>query len=673
MQNKIPIAFICDETYVMPTAVAITSLLYNKNPDTYYDIHVITTGLTEESINIFEKFKGENIGISILKASTAKYEKYQNCDSIYLVASIAALLKFELPSLIPYYTKVLYLDGDVMILSDLSELYENDIEGYYAGVVRDIPQVLFKKPLIGVNAGKSYFNSGMMLLNLHLMRNNNIYDTLVETKRTLPDKSLMDQNVFNIVFYGKVKQLPLKYNLLYINLLRSIDKYTIEDINNIFDTNFNELDDVKKEAQIIHFSSEDKPWKYYDVSMSDMWLGYYLLSPFKNYKLERQSSKEKNETVHSMLAQTKKESLSAQAESLSVVPIVFSADENYAPYLGVAIQSVIETGSTKYFYDIYIFHYELSDQYINRLEAMETGNVRIKCLDVGDSIKKEDLYSRAHYSIEMYFRILIPEILFQYDKVLYLDCDLVVLNDVAELYKYDLGDNILGAANNIVNRNMEKYITHTLGISVEEYINSGVLLINTKKFLEANIKEKCFVVLTNMPTLWCPDQDILNITCNKNILFLEDAWNFQWQHIWPENSGQELIELYKERFKAAYANHYIVHYTSVLKPWIFPGKEMANYFWEYARKTPFYEQIIYNNAFPRDWNRIRNDIYKAQKEMNASRNEINYVYHSLSFRVGRAITLFPRKVCAFIRCWEEHGFEFTIDKVKAKLGVSRQT
>ena len=75
--TKVPVAFICDSHYVIPTAVAITSLICNKNPDTNYDIYIITAGLSEMEIEKFYEFKESKIDIHIIRVSLKKFEGIQ--------------------------------------------------------------------------------------------------------------------------------------------------------------------------------------------------------------------------------------------------------------------------------------------------------------------------------------------------------------------------------------------------------------------------------------------------------------------------------------------------------------------------------------------------------------------------------------------------------------------
>lgn len=291
-QEIIHIVFICDENYVMPTSVAILSLVKNKEQNTCYNIYIVTSNLNEQDKLIFTRFNSDLVKIIILETELGELENLHIQDkNSYCVATPAALLKFCLPNILEI-SKVLYLDGDVIIRSDLSELFETDLEDNYAGVVVD-SGILYSKNM-NVKKYKNYFNSGVMLLNLDKMREADCTDKLIYEKKYNNQTGLMDQNVFNKIFEKKVKLLSIKYNCLYINLVRSNNKFTLAQLNERYQENFVSLEELAEKAYIIHYSSKDKPWKYYDIPLANEWYMYYLqmcnLCMINSSKLERNSS-----------------------------------------------------------------------------------------------------------------------------------------------------------------------------------------------------------------------------------------------------------------------------------------------------------------------------------------------------------------------------------------------
>ena len=265
----------------------------------------------------------------------------------------------------------------------------------------------------------------------------------------------------------------------------------------------------------------------------------------------------------------------------NVIPIVFATNDRYFAYLSVAIESLKRNANKNYFYDIYVFNSGLPDQNKYKLILCNEDNFHIRFIDVSDLIQNSTLYERSYFSIEMYYRLLIPEILRQYEKILYLDCDIVVLSDISELYKYEIGNNILAVVGDRVTSPGQKdYVNNAIKVGEDNYFNSGVLLINSNQFLNNNIKNICFNILQKFKKLSCPDQDALNIACKGKVMYLPETWNFQ--------NGRASYTV-KDRYEKVLN---IIHYTSAKKPWNTKELLLSEYFWYYARKTMFYEDIL---------------------------------------------------------------------------------
>ncbi len=273
--SAVNICMITDDNYIMPTAVAIHSMIANKKRGKY-NYYIITSNLSEESEKTFKKFEREDVSVNICRENAEKRFNGMHIftkDSI-CVASLSALLKFIIPDLFPELDKILYLDGDLIVTTDLQELYSTDLEDNLVAAVVDSGTMYWKNKFN--SAVQHYFNSGVMLLNLKKMREDNISRVLIETKSNISDSSLMDQNVFNLVFDGKLKLLPIKYNVLPPGLEKANFKWGIDDVNRYYRTNYKNEEELFLDAEIIHFSSKDKPWREPDSAFAYLWRHYYL-------------------------------------------------------------------------------------------------------------------------------------------------------------------------------------------------------------------------------------------------------------------------------------------------------------------------------------------------------------------------------------------------------------
>ncbi len=287
MKNRLPVAFICDRGYIMQTSVALLSLIGSKNTDTVPDIHIVSYGLDETQERALLSLGREDAPVRIVRGDACFSEdSFPVTESRYRVATKAALLKFYLPRLLPELDRVLYLDGDIIVRRDLSELGRIELGDCLAAAVRDLPQVFYEKRLLG--EGKDYFNSGVMLLDLEKMRREGISEKLIEEKRAGADDKLMDQNVLNRVLAGRVLQLSFLYNVCYANLRRRwLREHMLDKLNKAYGTAFRSRSEIRQAAAILHYSSAEKPWKFFDIPAGGEWMKIFRQSAYADRPLRR--------------------------------------------------------------------------------------------------------------------------------------------------------------------------------------------------------------------------------------------------------------------------------------------------------------------------------------------------------------------------------------------------
>ncbi len=261
------------------------------------------------------------------------------------------------------------------------------------------------------------------------------------------------------------------------------------------------------------------------------------------------------------------------------IPIFFSTDDNYLPFLDVALGSLIENASKEYRYKIIILNTGVSESGASRIKARECENFRIDFVDISERLSgiKSRLKDVYHFSLVTYYRLFIGSLFPEYDKIVYLDCDLVVLGDIAELYLTDLGDNIIGAAPEEFVRStpeFREYAREALGVDPDGYVNAGVLVMNLAEFRRSKIEDKFIELISEYDfDLLDPDQAYLNYLCHGKIHTLPNGWN------------KESLPTPCEGKKN------IVHYALYKKPWQYDDVQDGEYFWHYASRSPFYGEI----------------------------------------------------------------------------------
>ncbi len=268
--NQVNVVMIADNNYIVPTFVAMYSIIKSKNVDTALNLYVLGVDIKKELADVFCALGGENVNVKVVNESATKYANmHQKRKNSACVASTAALLKFDIPNIFDNLDKILYLDGDIIVRKDLSELYNTNIDDYFLAAVIDSGSLYSQHMYI--HMVESYFNSGVMLLNLKKMRENNSTNVLIEEKLRQNDYKLMDQNVFNVVFDRQALMLPIKYNLLYVNLTRAKEKFKMKALNEMYSTSYEQLEDLSDDAVVIHYSSKDKPWKNKNTTLCELW------------------------------------------------------------------------------------------------------------------------------------------------------------------------------------------------------------------------------------------------------------------------------------------------------------------------------------------------------------------------------------------------------------------
>lgn len=293
------------------------------------------------------------------------------------------------------------------------------------------------------------------------------------------------------------------------------------------------------------------------------------------------------------------------------IPVILSSDDIYAPYLGVTVKSVIENADSDNRYEIFILDGGISVLNQKQIQNMSEPNVQIKFIRPETYMQGLDLsafYVRSHFSLPTYYRLFIPEIFREYDRVLYLDCDMIVLDDVAKLFRLDMQGKMLAAVKDVGiqkkflfnDKNFLHYLRDVLKLSApSDYLQAGVLVCDIKRLRQFDFVNKCLEKLKEIKTLLYVDQDIINSVSEGNVHFIGQKWNFQRQAVADVFNEKEICKSLPlaafEEFTRALAHPKIIHYAGEEKPWKYPCHPLFDQWWYYARMTPFYEGIIYDN------------------------------------------------------------------------------
>lgn len=271
--------------------------------------------------------------------------------------------------------------------------------------------------------------------------------------------------------------------------------------------------------------------------------------------------------------------------------ILVSCDENYINPLKTMLYSLFESNDRNM--DIYLIHKDISDKKLEEVENFIKKVSRKKASF--NPIKVSNIFSKAkttfYYTEEMYYRLLaykyLPKDL---DKILYLDPDILVLNSCKKLYEIDLSDNFFAAATHTIptvqSANVARLSISSGYRDIDNYFNSGILMINLKLARESEIYEKEvleYVENTKSLGLIMPDQDLLNVVFRNEIIKIDEIkYNYDARRYLA-------YKLKDKKLNLSYIidNTCFLHFCGKRKPWLDDNNlgvftSLYMYFWTKA-------------------------------------------------------------------------------------------
>lgn len=266
-----------------------------------------------------------------------------------------------------------------------------------------------------------------------------------------------------------------------------------------------------------------------------------------------------------------------------IIPIFFTIDDSYAPYLAAALASAIDHSSADRRYRAIVLHQELSDDNRRRLTALAKDNFAVDLIPMGEGLESitDRMSNRLrcdYFTLTIYFRLFIPTMFPEYDRGIYIDSDVILNADIAELFDTDIGENFIGACADLSVSDVPElaaYMERAVGVDRHSYINSGVLLMNLRLLREAKL-DGHFLSLLNRYHFDCiaPDQDYLNAMCHGRIFYLDERWDAM-----PNDRRQSLEDAK------------LIHYNLFSKPWCYDGIQYGELFWKYAEVSGYIDEI----------------------------------------------------------------------------------
>ena len=282
---------------------------------------------------------------------------------------------------------------------------------------------------------------------------------------------------------------------------------------------------------------------------------------------------------------------------MNKIPIVFAFDNNLAMPAAVCFFSLLANAHPETVYDIYVLHRKgevLNLDFISKVfEKYPTHQLNL--VDVGDTFDKS--FEIRGITTPAYYRLLIPELISQYDKVLYSDVDVIFRQDLSYFYKNTNIENaLIAGVNNLahLDDDLRRHYEDSLKLDPVNIICSGFLLMNLKAIREENLVPMFIEHSKNKYKY--QDQDVLNIVCRGRIKMLPPKYSLltyvSYMNTYKHDS---LLDMWTASELSEAVNSGNVHYNGQ-KPW---KGYCVNFdiWWEYYRKSPFFDSKYYFDFF----------------------------------------------------------------------------
>ena len=256
MKPIIPIFFATDDNYATFLAIALQSIKENASKEYQYNIHVLHRGLSNTSTDMLDTFNDDNFKLFYDDVKEC-LDKYAGTLFVRDYYSKATYYRIFIPSIFPQYKKVLYLDCDIAVKGDISELYNTEIGDNYVGAITDeavgnVPEFSdYVEKFLGVSQ-PNYFNAGILVINLEKLREDHFDEKFLDLISKYKFIVAQDQDYLNVLCKDKVTYISKVWN-----------KQPMPDDNL-------SLDNIK----LIHYNLSFKPWHYDNILYQEVFWKY---------------------------------------------------------------------------------------------------------------------------------------------------------------------------------------------------------------------------------------------------------------------------------------------------------------------------------------------------------------------------------------------------------------
>lgn len=249
------------------------------------------------------------------------------------------------------------------------------------------------------------------------------------------------------------------------------------------------------------------------------------------------------------------------------VNICLACDDNYSKYAGVVIASAL--ANTDIDLNIYILDGGISEEHKQEISSLKSiHNCDIHFIQIDENLFEDykKVKTHAYLSLATYYRLKLPTLLPNVDRLIYFDCDMVVNSSLKDLFNTDMGESAIAGVRDINKRMLKKN---------PNYVNAGMLVLDLKQMRIQNLEEK-FLEWTkeHIDSIKMGDQEIINEVEKGRIIIVDDEWNVQSSNFTNRSSYTN--------------NPKVIHFVARKKPWHFASHSYHRpLYFKYLQLTPW--------------------------------------------------------------------------------------
>lgn len=273
------IVYSINRKYIPYFCVSLYSLINHADRKKNYLICILHENVRKDEFSPIYEILPQNVTVRILNIDSmeiisAKLAKIKHDGIIRGSITYETYFRLLIPDILQEFKAAIYLDSDTIILDDISRIIDIGFDGNLLLAVKDVYEGGEK--LLNINSTfpfytKTYFNAGVLGMNLAALRNYSFVDRVIDKLQSGKKFLCQDQDLINIVCHEKIKRIPMRWNL-FASVLDKRYKDISHDFYCDYASNF-------CKPSVIHYASNEKPWQYNDY-FTPVWWRYARETPY---------------------------------------------------------------------------------------------------------------------------------------------------------------------------------------------------------------------------------------------------------------------------------------------------------------------------------------------------------------------------------------------------------